>query len=565
MKYLTFLILNLSFFLTETSYSKSYNHYLYNKVFGYLPRSDIFDSDSAYGDAQKFKTTDKKIKCQYPARYYYLSKLDLLPNNDFSECIDLNDFLERAPIQSLSLMYASESITQPASMVGHSFLKISGNNRKDQNLDHALSFFTRMNDVDPFTLLIQSFITGKQGFYSLSPLSETIDYYINTEGRSIWEYQIELNAEELYFTRLLLYELKNVKFKYFFHAFNCATFIDHILRMIFDDFETNNILWKTPLDLVRYVNENKLVKTRELHSGPDWILRKFHASNKYYDIKNIIEKETMNLEETVYLQNYNIYLFNKKQIDSNRYQKNSEKLTSIQNQLDSNYKITVFNKNSPETAIQDSQIRFSYKNNNFGNYLSLYFLPLSHFVENNLQHLSYESEVILLGLGVESDIVKKDGLKFSELEIFKISSYQFHDRILGGYSGQLNISVLNDYYNLNMIHKIRIDSGVNVGKTFRLLNDIDFYFWPGFLVQASDSTHIYFDLKSGLIVRKIFNSKSIISFEHSQNYKNEYFNYFALSESISWSNYNFGFKLNHSKNFQNISNSESSLYFSILF
>ena len=79
--------------------------------------------------------------CKYPARYLWLK--NELPNNNFkkSDCPRFEKYIQNTNPETIELVFASENIKNPSSMMGHVFFKLKS--KKDENnkiKQNAVSF-----------------------------------------------------------------------------------------------------------------------------------------------------------------------------------------------------------------------------------------------------------------------------------------------------------------------------------------------------------------------------------------------------------------------------------------
>ncbi|MCO5114724.1 MAG: DUF4105 domain-containing protein [Bdellovibrionaceae bacterium] len=544
----------------------SYGHFFNNDwgpIFAEIPLPQEFISTKGSKSAASIpnhvdvfqKHQDQKLYCKYPARYFYLNQKGLLPSVDYTHCQDLQEFLKRAPIQEISIMFAAESLTQPASIVGHSFLKISGLDDEKIKREHAISFFTRMDDVNAVTLFIQSFLTGKKGYYVLGPLSESIDYYIKKEGRTLWEYKLKFSEEELEFLRLYLFELKNIKFKYYFHGFNCATLLQQILLSVYPEIDKAGHLWVTPLDLVKSLYQHDRVEERVIYPNSGWLLRQLDqekvSSYQKDSAENFSEKDkAITYHRLKAKQNY---LFERHKLSFKEYKSQTQKLDEDFEDHKDYDQLSFENLKGPEHTVQDSQIYFGATRSSGGHMLyRLSLLPLSHQLFNASKGRAFESEVKLLG--VDLAYLEDDGFRLRELNLFKIQTYSTHNKVTGGLSGQFDLSFKHNAQNLFLEDKKRLEITTSLGKTFRLHPDIDFYLWPSVNVFISDKTDFIFNPQTGLILREIFNMKTLMSYEYQLNTDRKDIHILNLTHTINFGNSSIG--VNYSRYFKNEQNQE---------
>ena len=87
--------------------------------------------------------------CKFPARFFWIkSELNLDDNSlPHVQCTEFEEYLKQAPADEISLVFVSENVSNPSSMMGHVFLKLSGHNYKSNYVEHAVSFFTIVDTI----------------------------------------------------------------------------------------------------------------------------------------------------------------------------------------------------------------------------------------------------------------------------------------------------------------------------------------------------------------------------------------------------------------------------------
>ena len=473
-----------------------------------------------------------ELVCRFPARFLYLKKsYDL--DFDLSNCPGLSEFLERAPADKVELVFASESLTRPASAMGHTLLKISGTNSDGGLLEHNISFFTRMDDVDPFTLIIQSFLTGKDGFYTLSPYSNTRDHYLYNEGRNLFEYKLDLSSVEKKLLALHLYELKNVKFTYYFHGFNCSTLLRNILAVTYPGIEDTGHLWVTPLDVVRYLREHNHIKETKLRNTSAWQIKRLLLENNVDEIIEAPPKEANSKEMyTLFLfeDSKNSLNYEKGQIDRESYLKKRKALKAKFEPARKSYQRGPSGIKDPSFTMNDSSAGLFYLLEDEEKVWGLDILPVSHYLTNNLTGYDFESEVHLLslrlGLTEESDLRL---LKLTPLSIFSLVP---HDRVTGGISWKVNLSYYDQENGAQNLYRAQLLAG----KTLRVFSDLDLYFMAGGQANSRKESLLYAEAQTGLVLREIFNMKTHLYATHYRNFTNVAISKLSVDHGISINN-----------------------------
>ena len=163
--------------------------------------------------------------CRFPARFLWLQQQLSFQAADFPapSCKAYQTFQKKAPAQAVQLVFASENIVSPSSMMGHVFLKISGKNAAHRQVSYAITYFTPLDTLNIPKMMYQSFAGGLQGVFALQPYQLLKENYLNKEERNLWEYTLNLDTFQKQFLQAHIWELKAMKSDYFFVDYNCAT------------------------------------------------------------------------------------------------------------------------------------------------------------------------------------------------------------------------------------------------------------------------------------------------------------------------------------------------------
>lgn len=166
---------------------------------------------------------DNSTACIFPARKAWLEEELQITDFPKVECKEYNKILDRLDPKSATLVFPSAHINSPASMFGHTFLRInSGYNSK--LLSYAINYAADANPdkENGVIFAIKGLIGGYYGKYSLLPYYEKLKEYRDTEKRDIWEYDLDLNQEEVLKMVRHVWELNGTHSYYYFFTENCS-------------------------------------------------------------------------------------------------------------------------------------------------------------------------------------------------------------------------------------------------------------------------------------------------------------------------------------------------------
>ena len=461
---------------------------------------------------------DGNLICKYPARYLWLSKI--IPNNKFQkvQCEEFNYYLDATNVDSIDLVFASENVSSPSSMMGHVFFKLNG--QKDgHKLENAVSFFTVIDTINIPMLILKSTVLGMDGFFILNPYKQQVFQYLNKENRSVFEYKLDLNDFE---KKLILYhfwELKDIDMKYFFTGFNCATMINNILSLTREEYIENNYLWVTPKDVIKNANENRLIKNFKMIPSLEWNLEMLNEKISKVKIDQLVKYKELNefdliklpIIEKEFLKEYLKYQFINEEISKKDFEK-------YQNILETNeskeYILDLKDYKNPLNTINDTQVSISYGKNHS---LELSFLPASNTIyDNNREYFSENS----LKIG-EINLQLKDNIELKSLNIYEMKLLLPWNNITKSISKEFRLS-----YEKHLNKKLKEVNVLNIsggpGISYQLHNDIMiFSLINGGLGVDFEKVSPYISLENGLIIYELFNMKSYVSHKLIFNENND--------------------------------------------
>lgn len=229
--------------------------YIQDKAF-YLSKKEHITPENELYETLVFFQKDKKNKCIYPARYYWLSHhyswLNL--QEDLNEC-------HFKMVDQFSLVYVSSYTGNPASMFGHLFIKT--NTSEFRLLDKTYNFGAEIPEKEN---IIQYITKGLFGYYNASfkesDFFKQNSEYSQNEQRDIIEYPMNLTPHQLRLMNYHLIEIQNKPLQYFYVKQNCAYRIAELLSLVLNhNFVGRKMPWYSPesitFDLQNYKNDEK--------------------------------------------------------------------------------------------------------------------------------------------------------------------------------------------------------------------------------------------------------------------------------------------------------------------
>jgi hypothetical protein len=168
---------------------------------------------------------DGHAQCRFPARWDWLRRTLAIDTSraPHPTCHDLDFWRTGISAQAATLVYGTAYINSPASMYGHTFLRLSrATGEGNPLLDYIVNFAADV-DTDNGPLYALKGLSGLfPGRFYVVPYYVKVQEYSNIESRDMWEYELSLTPEQVQRLVLHAWETRSTHFNYFFFTRNCS-------------------------------------------------------------------------------------------------------------------------------------------------------------------------------------------------------------------------------------------------------------------------------------------------------------------------------------------------------
>lgn len=241
------------------------------------PEAELKESLRLFKTDSKFGKLQLPAKCAYPLRWKYLNQIEPLPSPQ-TGCEEFEAWKRDLGVTKVSLIFAGYYPNNPASIFGHTFLKLHGP-QKERLLDYGVNFAAITGEETGLIFGLKGLFGSYEGFFNLAPYFLKVNEYTNTEGRDLFEYELNLNPEEIEILLDGLWEIaNNGSFDYFFLSKNCSYFLLRLLDIarlnstMAEDFSHIAI----PSETLKGVVENGMTEKVVMRSSLDRELVQIH-------------------------------------------------------------------------------------------------------------------------------------------------------------------------------------------------------------------------------------------------------------------------------------------------
>ena len=160
------------------------------------------------------------VFCRFPARRTWLES-ELNTTFGDGECTEYEALLEKMDPQKVTLVFPSAHINSPASMFGHTFLRIDSS-MESKLMSYAINYAAQTDETNGMSFAYKGLFGGYSGFYSMLPYYEKLKEYRDSESRDVWEYDLNLTHDEVMAMVRHIWELQGIQSWYYFLDENCS-------------------------------------------------------------------------------------------------------------------------------------------------------------------------------------------------------------------------------------------------------------------------------------------------------------------------------------------------------
>nr|WP_269822854.1 DUF4105 domain-containing protein [Rheinheimera faecalis] len=488
-----------------------------------------------------YKKKPQQAFCRYPARLTYLSnKLGFnLSNDRYEKCPELKKFIQHVPFQQLDLVFASEVLSSASSMMGHIFLKTSGENFRKVPVSHSLAYFTEITTFNPAKLIVESTMTGMPGFFSVRPFEEDLKQYKDKEQRNVWQFELSSSSDRLHLLQLHVWELYQINLTYYFQSFNCATLTLEMLALLNPDVLTERGLIVSPVDVVKAANTYNMITKTTVDTSDLWLYNALRDSipskvssaldTWLYDDKPVLT------QPTTYHPLSKSYLSIAIDNLAEQHKRTKTEITHLREFLGAEQETTLdlSNYKHPAKTPQDSAAGLAWRNNKNGKQLLFYLLPTGHFLHSdNRQYLS-ESELQIAKTTLAWNTDTRT-LKLDELTLYSVTSLNPDTRLFPLWSGEFYLGY-KPVYTENLAHESLGQISGALGKSYDLHRDVVGFTMLGTgLTSSFDNSHAFIYSKTGLSFDLASDTKLIAEYIVNSGESKGHSEYQQLTANFIW-------------------------------
>lgn len=253
------------------------------------PQEELSATISAF--FEPVNTANQHAICKFPARYQWL-KQQHVPLPKQPACTEFAEWFTQHNYDQLSLVFASAYLENPASFYGHLLLKFSSSRNHTNLLDLTVNYGAAMTDTNPILYIINGLFGGYPAGFSDGKFYVQNHNYGQIDLRDLWEYELNLNTEQISFIAAHLWELMGQSFTYYFLDENCAYHFARLLETVVEQPLTDaHTPWVMPITVFQKLTEASLKDNTPLVKSVTHIpSREFVFNQEYNKLSYLLKK-----------------------------------------------------------------------------------------------------------------------------------------------------------------------------------------------------------------------------------------------------------------------------------
>ncbi len=216
-----------------------------------------FFSDELIGKAKQ------PVQCAFIGRYHWLKERLSFDDQRLPPrtCEHFQRWIEALDPQSVTLIFPSAFMNNPASMFGHTFFRVDRKGQTPQTrlLAYTVNFAATVPEDEGIMFAVRGIAGGYKGYFSGLPYYLKVKEYRDIENRDIWEYRLNLTDAQVRRMLMHVWEMGEAAFDYYFFRENCSYQLLPILEVANPDwhFADQFTFWTIPGDTIRLLAEQQ--------------------------------------------------------------------------------------------------------------------------------------------------------------------------------------------------------------------------------------------------------------------------------------------------------------------
>ena len=242
------------------------------------PESELLATIAAFYTTDR--SGDEHAQCRFVARLKWLEqKLPIEASTlPVVHCSSYIEWRKHVNSDLVTMVFPAYNLNSPSSMYGHTLLRLDSTKDEGNSrwLSTAVNFGAVVTEDDNSILYAWKGIAGGySGVFITDHYYKKIQEYNRIEHRDIWEYRLNLTADETERIVTHLWELQDIHFDYYYFDENCSYRLLELLEIarpgteLTDEFKITAI----PVDTVRAIESAGMIEETVYRPSQATVLR----------------------------------------------------------------------------------------------------------------------------------------------------------------------------------------------------------------------------------------------------------------------------------------------------
>ncbi len=429
---------------------------------------------------------DNSTACKYPARKEWLKKELDLKNLPDVTCKEFDTLMQKVDPQAVTLVFADAHINSPASMFGHTFLRIDSSH-DSKLLSHAINYSANADQTteNGVVFAIKGLFGGYPGIYSLLPYYEKLKEYKNTEQRDIWEYELNLRPDEVRLMMMHIWEIHDTYSWYYFFDENCSYHMLWLLEIARPSVHLREKFYYQviPPETIIAIEEENLIAKKKYRPSKRSVLLSYEDRLSLKDKNNVIalalgnaKAKDISKDKDIQDKQYMLeaaaelceYYFIENKIDKEQYLQTFQDILKERASLGKTQKLHVKIPTNPDLAHKSSRLTYQLASTDgyFSHYLGLRAAYQDIFDADTGMLRGTQIEFLDFLVKYSQEEHKID---LEKLTIVSLSSFAQRGTFFQPFSWQMKLGFDSDYLDAKNHFVFNIGAGESWGAEFGYL------------------------------------------------------------------------------------------------
>lgn len=221
------------------------------------PQAELAATLHAFFATTKHGDAELSAQCTYVARYRWLKTTLAIDESrlPLPSCPEFDAWYDSLSPKTLTLVFPAAYMNNPASMFGHTLLRIDQQGQTEQTrlLAYSINFGAKDTSTNWLSYALSGIGGWFQGHFFIKPYYLLVKEYGDFENRDMWEYRLQLTEEQVKRLLMHVWELRERYFDYFFFTENCSYQLLPLLEVADPDLHLTDRfwVWTIPADTIR--------------------------------------------------------------------------------------------------------------------------------------------------------------------------------------------------------------------------------------------------------------------------------------------------------------------------